>query len=96
MNKEKAKRLIDVGDETRFSKAGNIILHFSRASWADVKRIEQLSDEELINEYHRLARIYKQCPTIYEIQLESLCCWEVESRGLWNKSKEMWLKQNEV
>lgn len=88
----KSKALIQSMQEKPI-EMGKVKIQFARSNLEDIKRIEEMSDNDLISAYHSYAfLIDNNLPcSLKDIQLESLFCWEVESRGLWEKSKKVWL-----
>jgi len=91
--KEKANKLIETMKEKPM-KVGKTNLQFARADQEDINRIEKMSDDDLISAYHSYALMLEPdsefACSLRDMQLESLFAWEVESRGLFEKSKKIW------
>jgi len=92
--KQKALKFIKVGKEDQvIGKFGNKILLFSRANEEDIKNIEKLSNEELLNEAIGLTWMIENVGhSIRDLQIEELYSMEIASRGLNKEARKRWNK----
>lgn len=91
INRKKAEKLIGCMEQKPIKSGKNKIV-FARADLDDVRRIEKMNDDDLIKAYHQYAYLieFDMPMSLMDLQLESLFCWEIESRGLFGKSKKIW------
>jgi hypothetical protein len=85
MNRKRAKRLLDVGKSNPITLSNGKVINFIRADMNNVRRIEKLSDKELINEWKNLTDYIEICCSISDIQECTLLEMEMDERGITEK-----------
>lgn len=97
MDKKKAKEFIEFGkeDSTLLSNINGVAkITFARAEMGDVKRIEELSDRELLEEWQSYAQLIDviECFSIMDLQIRELLEMEIHERNLDDKAEILYNK----
>jgi hypothetical protein len=97
MNKDSAKKFIDIGREgsVLVDKSNKPVMQFARAGEEDVKWIEGLSDKQLLETWAGYVQMIEviECYSVMDCQMESLLEFEIHTRHLDEKAEEIY---NEV